>query len=41
MSGTSLDGIDACIIEIENYDKDTKYKLIEFLTLEYSLEEKK
>lgn len=40
MSGTSLDGIDACIIEIENYDKDTKYKLIEFLTLEYSLEEK-
>lgn len=41
MSGTSLDGVDACIVEIEGHSKDTKFKLIEFITQEYTLEEKR
>ncbi len=41
MSGTSLDGIDACLVEIEGNYIDTKIKVIDFLTLEYTKEEKK
>lgn len=41
MSGTSLDGVDACIVEIQGNGKDTRFKLIEFITLEYSFEEKR
>ncbi|WP_343009061.1 anhydro-N-acetylmuramic acid kinase AnmK [Clostridium celatum] len=32
MSGTSLDGIDAALVEIDNFGKKTKIKLIEFIT---------
>ncbi len=41
MSGTSMDGIDACLVEIEGNYIDTKIKVIDFLTLEYTKEEKK
>lgn len=40
MSGTSIDGIDACLVEIEGNYRDTKVKLIDFLTLDYCQEEK-
>lgn len=40
MSGTSIDGIDACLIEIEGYHRDTKVKLIDFITLNYTGQEK-
>ena len=40
MSGTSADGIDACLIEIEGNYTDTKIKLIDFITLNYTREEK-
>jgi anhydro-N-acetylmuramic acid kinase len=40
MSGTSADGIDACIIEIEGNYTDTKIKLIDFITLDYTSKEK-
>jgi anhydro-N-acetylmuramic acid kinase len=40
MSGTSLDGIDACLVEIEGNYTDTKINVIDFMTLEYSKEEK-
>ena len=40
MSGTSLDGIDAALVEIESCGADTKVKLIEFETLPYDLEER-
>ncbi|MBM6837389.1 anhydro-N-acetylmuramic acid kinase, partial [Clostridium saudiense] len=33
MSGTSLDGIDAALVEINGQGKNTKVKLIEFMTL--------
>ncbi len=33
MSGTSLDGIDAALVEIDGQGKNTKVKLIEFMTL--------
>lgn len=36
MSGTSLDGIDAALVHIEGYGKDTKVDLIEFYTESYS-----
>jgi len=36
MSGTSLDGIDAALVEIEGNYKDTKVRLLEFLMLPYS-----
>jgi len=40
MSGTSLDGIDAALVEIEGSALATKVKLIEFETLEYDEKEK-
>jgi anhydro-N-acetylmuramic acid kinase len=38
MSGTSLDGMDAALVEIEGCGKDTKVKLREFHTQPYSKE---
>ncbi len=40
MSGTSLDGIDACLLEIEGNYVDSRIKVIDFLTLDYTGEEK-
>lgn len=40
MSGTSMDGIDACLIEIEGNYTDTKINLIDFITLNYTSIEK-
>lgn len=40
MSGTSLDGIDAALVEIESCGTDTKVKLIEFETLPYNSEDR-
>lgn len=40
MSGTSMDGIDACIVEIQGHGKETKFKLIDFITQDYTSEEK-
>lgn len=40
MSGTSLDGVDACIVEIKGNYKETEIKLIDFITLEYTKSEK-
>ncbi|MEH6868732.1 anhydro-N-acetylmuramic acid kinase, partial [Priestia megaterium] len=38
MSGTSLDGIDAALIIVENSGTDTKLKVIEFITYPFSKE---
>lgn len=40
MSGTSLDGIDAALVNIENSGTETKVKLIHFETIPYSPEER-
>lgn len=40
MSGTSLDGIDAALVQIKGSGPDTEIKLIEFETLNYSSEER-
>ncbi|MCH3917934.1 MAG: anhydro-N-acetylmuramic acid kinase [Spirochaetia bacterium] len=40
MSGTSLDGIDAVLVEIEGSYLTTKVKQIDFLTLPYNTEER-
>ena len=40
MSGTSLDGIDACIVEIKGNYIDTEINLVDFITLEYTKSEK-
>jgi anhydro-N-acetylmuramic acid kinase len=40
MSGTSLDGIDAALVEIENSGADTKVNLLHFETLSYEEEER-
>jgi anhydro-N-acetylmuramic acid kinase len=39
MSGTSVDGIDAVLIEIEGNGINTKYKQLGFITFDYSEEE--
>jgi anhydro-N-acetylmuramic acid kinase len=41
MSGTSLDGIDAALVEIEGFGKQTKVNLLEFDTLAFTENEKK
>ncbi|MCM3196502.1 anhydro-N-acetylmuramic acid kinase AnmK [Priestia megaterium] len=38
MSGTSLDGIDAALINVDNSGTDTRLKLIEFITYPFSKE---
>lgn len=40
MSGTSLDGIDACVVEIKGTGKNTEIKIIDFITLDYTKSEK-
>lgn len=40
MSGTSLDGIDAALVEISGSGLDTKARLLDFVTLPYDNEEK-
>lgn len=40
MSGTSLDGIDAALVEIENSGADTRVTLLHFETLSYEVEER-
>jgi anhydro-N-acetylmuramic acid kinase len=40
MSGTSLDGIDAALVEIEHSGIDTKVRLLHFETLPYEAEER-
>ncbi|MDT2744616.1 anhydro-N-acetylmuramic acid kinase AnmK [Enterococcus asini] len=35
MSGTSLDGVDAALVEIEGVDKQTQVKLLDFMTLPF------
>lgn len=40
MSGTSMDGIDAALVEIEGSYKDTRVKLLDFLTVPYTDAEK-
>lgn len=41
MSGTSLDGIDACLVEIQGCGLKTKVKLLDFITEDYSSKERK
>jgi anhydro-N-acetylmuramic acid kinase len=41
MSGTSLDGIDVCLTEIEGSGINTKVKLLDFITYEYNDSERK
>jgi len=36
MSGTSLDGIDACIVNINSTNEEIKYQLLEFITKPFS-----
>lgn len=40
MSGTSLDGVDAALVEIEGYGKQTKVNLLEFETVAFTENEK-
>lgn len=40
MSGTSLDGIDAALVEISRNGRDTKVKLVAFETVSYSSKER-
>lgn len=41
MSGTSLDGIDAALVEIEGNGGNTKVELVEFTTLPFTSEERR
>lgn len=40
MSGTSIDGIDACLVSIEGSGRSTKIEIIDFITENFTLEEK-
>ncbi len=40
MSGTSIDGVDTCLLSIEGSGKDTKVEIIDFITEDYSEEER-
>ncbi len=40
MSGTSLDGVDAALVEIRGCGRDTRVRLIDFITLPYDSKEK-
>jgi anhydro-N-acetylmuramic acid kinase len=40
MSGTSLDGVDVCLVELDGYYKNTNFKIVDFETFTYSDEEK-
>lgn len=41
MSGTSIDGVDACLLSIEGNGKNTKVDIIDFMTYNFTEEEKK
>lgn len=41
MSGTSLDGVDICLAEIDGFYKETTFRIIDFETFVYSADEKK
>src|SRR6478736_3733297 len=40
MSGTSLDGVDAALVEVEGWGKETKARLIAFRTTPYTATER-
>lgn len=40
MSGTSLDGVDVCLVELNGFYKDTSFRIIDFETFTYDKEEK-
>lgn len=40
MSGTSIDGVDTCLLSIEGSGKDTKVEIIDFITENFSKEER-
>lgn len=41
ISGTSMDGIDACLLRIRGIGTDTKFEVIDFLCEKYSVESKR
>lgn len=41
MSGTSLDGVDAALVEIEGSGYESKIKLLHFITMPFSSQLKK
>lgn len=36
MSGTSLDGVDAALVEIDGVDESTNFKLLKFITIPFT-----
>ncbi|MCK9444479.1 MAG: anhydro-N-acetylmuramic acid kinase [Tissierellaceae bacterium] len=40
MSGTSMDGIDACLLEISGKGLDIRFQILKFITVKYTSEEK-
>lgn len=41
MSGTSMDGVDAALVEIRGHGKDTAVRLLDFITIPYDGDEKR